>query len=100
MSAMDGRVDAEEVGTEPGHSRVAAPAQPPGLSTVIRGIYAAEDEADPDFVEVETFVDAQEGKAWYSGERQRCTNPEYSQCRQVRPCAHFDASEHALRTDA
>lgn len=91
MSTIDGRVDGDGGGTEPGYPRGEVLAPPPGPSTVIRGIYAAEDETDADFVEVATFVDAQEGKAWYSGERQRCTNPDYSQCKQVRSCADFRA---------
>lgn len=50
--------------------------------SVIRGIYAAEEEEDPDFVEVKTFYDAAECKAWYEP-RKRTTNPDHPQCEQI-----------------
>jgi hypothetical protein len=53
-----------------------------GAKPVVRGIYAAEDEADPEFRQVVTFDTAEECKAWYSS-RVRCTNPTYPQCTQL-----------------
>jgi hypothetical protein len=52
------------------------------FSSVIRGIYAAEEEEDPEFLEVTTFYDAAECKAWYTP-RMRTTNPDYPQCQQI-----------------
>ena len=50
-------------------------------SPIIRGIYPTE-EAEADFVEVETFADEAECRAWYTP-RVRQTNPKYPQCTQV-----------------
>jgi hypothetical protein len=48
----------------------------------IRGIYAQDEEDDPEFYEVATFADAAECKAWYTP-RIRCTNPKYPECTQI-----------------
>ena len=50
---------------------------------VIRGIYGASEEADPEFINrVPTFATSDERAAWEAAHA-RCTNPAFPQCRQI-----------------
>ncbi len=54
--------------------------------SVIRGIYAAEEETDEDFKRVPKFDDATASQQFYSGSRIRCTNPQplkYPGCKHI-----------------
>ena len=54
--------------------------------SVVRGIYAAEEETDEDFKTVPKFVDAAASKAFYTASRIRCTNPQprkYPECKHI-----------------
>jgi len=58
------------------HVRVPKREGPHPDAGAVRGIYAAEDEADPEFREVQTFETKTGCKEWYAFHRRR-TNPDY-----------------------